>query len=945
MKQSPRLIFRSFFLLVILASLPACSPPAPLLTSTPLQPPTLTSIPTSTLTPTLMPEIYVSELTPEYSQVGFGSLGEGVYALPDAPDFDGKTIRAHGVDYPHGLMAHAPSIVAYQLNGQYRLFRTRMLVQDEMSCGDGVIFQVLMDGNEVYASTPVTGATEPQETELDVAGVQTLTLVADMRQAGDCDWAIWGDPVLVPIGGVAQNYPTATLRPTLTPNPDLPCNGISAEKIYLFLDCNDIRRIRAELYSGNVEFQRAWNALITIVDTYRANFPTSYNVEGNPALWWGSSNYMARDIALIYLVTGDLAYANDELRLLDLAISNTPGGRLLLDPDHGEVVYQSVLFGYLAVRDLPSVSEPTRASYTRFFIRQGQLLEAESIRQGNIPLDSWINRNVAMGENTTAATIALAFPDDPEAQLLYQQARPRLEWQLSNWIEQDGGWGENTNHYGFRVFEGILGFAEAMRKNRAENIYETDFGGKSIHSMCTYFLESLTPEGEPPQINDTGWEFFDPGVLMLCARRMNDPQIQFASRQALWGYYNAYSSGSSRDFTPFETIVWWDPAVSQDLTPPSWTSVLLPSTGLGIFRSDWSHEAQYGLLKYTASAVHTHFSFGEFFLYDHGPWLTGNGYHLGDEYNASVHTRSASTLTLDNAQQTTIGGSLIAFEPLGQTGYMAVTSPSYSILNHTRNVLWNQTWHQWIVVDDATFSASPAGHRLQVRWYVRGTEAGHDLNGNWMFTRLDYPGTLYVQMPSSTSTTYSPISRSYPYNTEGDAGGVEMEVAPSAPLARLISVLTYSDAQPASSPSVSRDDSGEGLLIVTQPAADSPIWDWLLAAPGTQQVEKTGYLLQGDAGCVWRKAAALAGYCLYTGTSLSVDDRLLAQSSAPISLEADIENSQITIDSSSDTTLQIYWPTGVQKITEDGQQVVFQQTEDVVSLQLTAGKHILLFNP
>ena len=964
MKTSP-LVYRSFCALFVLAvTLSACSAPAP------VQTPTLTAIaehpvgtPTNTPTPTLLPEIYLSELTPEYSQVGFGSLGVGVYAVPDAPEFDGRAIRAHGVNYPHGLMAHAPSTVVYQLDSQYRIFRTKMLVQDELSCGDGVIFRVLVDGNEVYASTPVTGATDPQETELVVAGVQTLTLVADMRQAGDCDWAIWGDPVLIPIGGVAQDYPTATLRPTTTSNPDLPCGGIMPERIYLFLDCNDIRRVRADSQSGDYEFRVYWDALVTTVDNYRSNFPTTFNPDASyPALWSGAGNYFTWSMALIYLVTGDPQYARDILHLLDLVVSQTPkrtvltnfdtpspggldnSGGLLSHPRYGGSPYQSLLFGYFVIRGSTFVDEAQRDQYDRFFINQANLLEQAAIFRGNTtPLDSWINRNVPMSANISALTIASIFPDDQGMQALTERIRPRLEWQLANWWEQDGGWGENSNGYGFGVLRSILIYAESLLKTSGENIYQAEYGGVSVHTLCNYFLKSVTPEGDPPQINDTSFGILDPGTLMLCAKRTNDALLTFAAQEYLWGYDHAYGTGHLYDISPFETIVWWDPVVTQTLTPPSWTSVSLPSTGLGIFRSDWSHEAQYGLLKYTASRVHAHYTFGEFFLYDHGPWLVGPGYHL--DVASNQYTTDASTLTFDNSQQITVGGELAAFVPLEQTGYMAVTSPSYANLTHTRRILWNRAWHQWLVVDDAAMNVSPSGHSLQVRWYVRGTEASHDLNGNWTFTRPDYPGYLSVQMPSSLPATYSPISRSYPTEHEGDANGVEMDVTPAALLTRLVSVLTYSNTQPASYPLVSRDDSGHGLLVTIQPAANSPIWDWLLPAPGQTEVASGGYTMTGAAGCVWKQSAALSGYCLYAGTAFNQGALVLEKSDQKTSVEADFAHNTIKLDAPADSSMELYWPSTVSVVGMDGAPLSFSLAGNQLILQVPAGAHTITLSP
>lgn len=939
-----RMISLTLVVLILASCTPAINPvtiPSP--DATPAV--TTTREPTPTSTATLVQEVYLDTLTPVNVMVGAGELGVGKYTGIDA-SVNGKVLTSHGSRYPNGLLAHAPSRLDYQIDGQYRLFRTQILKQDGVACGDGVVFKVLLDGQAVFPSSVVNSSDAPQDVELDVTGARTLTLVVDQRAGNDCDWSIWGNPVLVRQNGVAVNYATPTLIPTATPDPKLPCGGIIPEQVYLFLDCIDIHRIRDGLRSGNLDLSQAWDDLVSRVDRYRADFPTSYNpVTNYPTIWNGTGNYIARDMALVYLVTGDASIARDEARLIDLVVRGTQQtGGLVSPSEYGVIVYQSLLFGYFAIRDTDLVSPEQRQQYDQFFIRQAGLLEQDAISIGNTtPITSATNRNTAFASNVAALTIASAFPDDPGMQALIDRLRPRLEWQLANWWEQDGGWGENTEFYGLRSLEGLLTYAEVLYKISGENIYEADFAGNSIHTMCTHFLKILTPEGDVPQINDTPFFFADPGTLLLCARRTYDNELLYAARSYLWGRQHGYGTGSIGWDTLFETVAWWDPSM-ETAAAPAWTSVLLPTTGLGIFRSDWTHDAQYGMLKYTASAVHTHYSFGEFFLYDHGPWLTGNGYHLGQEYDGSAHTASSSTLTLDNGRQTSIGGELLAFVPLNNTGYMAVAAKSYPGLSHTRTVLWNQAGHHWIVVDDAALQAF-AGHSLQVRWYVRGQAAAHDEIGNWTFTRTGYPGYLAIQMPSALPVIYSPLNRTYTDWKQGDADGVELQVSPISNMTRIVSVISYLPDQPASLLPITRDDTGQGLLISAQPGDKFSAWDWLLASPGANVVEKSDYSLKGNAGCIWRSSSVLAGYCLFTGTSLNADGHLLVESSALLSLEADFGINLITVDSPSATTIQLYWPEPINAITEAGKKLQFQQKDNVLTIQLQAGKHILLITP
>ncbi len=952
------------WVVILSVILSACAPqalktePAPTASATPREPaaPTPTPIPTVTPVspPTPVPPAYLSDLTPLSAAVGFGALGVGQYALPDAPDFDGRPISAHGKPYPHGLMAHAPSHLIYTLAEPYRALQADLLIQDELDCGDGVTFRIFVDGIERYSSPTITAHSQIVSIRADLFSGRVLELIADPGDGGDCDWAIWGDAVLVSAEEPGQSLSTPT------PDPDLPCSG-SQEHVYLFLDCSDIRRIREQLGAGDPEYLRLWGDLRDSTDDYRGSFPTEYNPDRSyPALWWGVGNNIARHLGLLYLVTGKPEYARDMIRLLDLVRRNTPltkdlyhfnmktpdgdefSGGLMSHPQYGGIVFQSVLFGYLAVRETVLLDDAQRQSDDQFLIHQAELLEQAAIMQANnTPINSSDNRNAPFGANLAAITIALAFKADPAMDALYARLRERVDWQLANWWEQDGGWGENTHHYGYRTFEEVLVFAETLEKLTGEALYTRDFGGHSIHTLCMYFQKVLVPEGDTLPINDTSFLFVDPGTLLLCSKRTGDPLLMFAAQQYLWGYEHGYQTGARGSFPLFDTLIWWDPAITQDQPPPSWTSSVLPSTGLAMMRSNWSHEAQLGGLKYTASRVHNDYSFGEFFLYDHGPWLTGNGYHLANnEYERSIHTASHSTLTLDNLQQTQVGGELAGFAALGNTGWMAVTSQSYPGLRHTRTVFWNRADHQWIVVDDASLQ-SPAGHKLQDRWYVRGKEDAHNDQGNWVFTRMDgSPGFLSIQFRSPLHGTYSWIYRSYA-DSLGDARGIAYEVTPVNNLTRLVTALTYMEEKPVDPPVVSRDDSGTGLLVTVDNGPASPTWTWALPDPGSQIAETGGIRLEGAAGCTWQAPASLEGYCLYQGTSLANQDTTLITSDAPLSIEVDFKTGQVYLDAPTALTVSMRWVSPVHALVEANQPHDYESDEGLLTIHVEQGTHIL----
>ena len=102
-----------------------------------------------------------------------------------------------------------------------------------------------------------------------------------LNSPGDPPW-VCRKPDAVP------QTPTAKTGLTPTPDPQLPCGGVMPERVYLFLDCSDIRRIRAELASPSNDLEIAWRHLLQTVDDYREKFPTSYRSHGGGSPFVGT---------------------------------------------------------------------------------------------------------------------------------------------------------------------------------------------------------------------------------------------------------------------------------------------------------------------------------------------------------------------------------------------------------------------------------------------------------------------------------------------------------------------------------------------------------------------------------------------------------------------------------------------------------------------------------
>ena len=224
---------------------------------------TLTPYPSPTVTPTPLPSrTYLTELLLTKSRTGFSTLGKGVFPFSEGPIYKGTTLEAHGVKYPHGLFAHAPSTLTYQLNGLYTTLSTDLVMTYfDTDCSDGATFVILVDGREAYKSPLFFNTTLPIKVEVDIRGAQELTLMTDMVGDYGCDWTTWGDPQLL-VGAefiVRAIAPTATATrlvyesPAAPRVPYEPCEFYVPGKPITLLECPFQRR--QDFYVGGVAGQ------------------------------------------------------------------------------------------------------------------------------------------------------------------------------------------------------------------------------------------------------------------------------------------------------------------------------------------------------------------------------------------------------------------------------------------------------------------------------------------------------------------------------------------------------------------------------------------------------------------------------------------------------------------------------------------------------------------
>jgi hypothetical protein len=127
---------------------------------------------------------------------------------------DGHRITIGGVGYDKGIGAHSDGAIDIPLNGQCSSFQAKVGIDAEVGGKGSVVFQIFNNGNKIYDSGLVTGATT-KDINIATTGMNTLRLVANT--GGDnnfYDHADWADAKIT--CGATQTPATTTTQPAPT---------------------------------------------------------------------------------------------------------------------------------------------------------------------------------------------------------------------------------------------------------------------------------------------------------------------------------------------------------------------------------------------------------------------------------------------------------------------------------------------------------------------------------------------------------------------------------------------------------------------------------------------------------------------------------------------------------------------------------------------------------
>ena len=111
---------------------------------------------------------------------------------------EGHMLRLTGQEYEKGIGTQSRTLLAYRLDAGDKRFQSMVGVDDRAGPLGNVVFRVLVDGKERFASPPLSARDAPKLIDIDVSGAKTLVLVTEFGERGGVrDLADWVEARLI----------------------------------------------------------------------------------------------------------------------------------------------------------------------------------------------------------------------------------------------------------------------------------------------------------------------------------------------------------------------------------------------------------------------------------------------------------------------------------------------------------------------------------------------------------------------------------------------------------------------------------------------------------------------------------------------------------------------------------------------------------------------------
>lgn len=147
-------------------------------------------------------EVYLSDLKPNYTEVGYYDLGVN-------KDYDDNKLSilymGNEKECEKGLFVHAHSTLVFDDLKKFNPKKFSVYLGVNKTARNNpntsIKFLIYFDQELVYESTEMNGSSEAVLVELEMKKVNRITLVVDDLGGNGNDHAVWAEPLLVYRGG------------------------------------------------------------------------------------------------------------------------------------------------------------------------------------------------------------------------------------------------------------------------------------------------------------------------------------------------------------------------------------------------------------------------------------------------------------------------------------------------------------------------------------------------------------------------------------------------------------------------------------------------------------------------------------------------------------------------------------------------------------------------
>lgn len=111
---------------------------------------------------------------------------------------EGHPMRVSGEDFERGIGAGTRTLLAYRLEPGDKRFQARVGVDERAGPLGSVVFRVLVDDTERFASVALSARDAPKTIDLDVSKAKRLILITEFGERGGVrDFADWGEARII----------------------------------------------------------------------------------------------------------------------------------------------------------------------------------------------------------------------------------------------------------------------------------------------------------------------------------------------------------------------------------------------------------------------------------------------------------------------------------------------------------------------------------------------------------------------------------------------------------------------------------------------------------------------------------------------------------------------------------------------------------------------------